>query len=149
MVGLVGGLGLSWQATFGVILTLYFYSHYFFASGEPNLCLPLAHYVCMPWRLMHGCYGCRPAAKSAHICAVCFGCSRTQQRVCVCVFFPAGAAHIGAMYTAFLSVAMACGTPGLMAALALGAPRCWACAALLGLATTTGMHLLGWSVRTR
>jgi len=32
----------------------------------------------------------------------------------------AGAAHIGAMYTAFLSVAMACGTPGLMAALALG-----------------------------
>ena len=35
----------------------------------------------------------------------------------------AGAAHIGAMYTAFLSVAMACGTPGLMAALALGALR--------------------------
>lgn len=34
--------------------------------------------------------------------------------------FAAGAAHIGAMYTAFLSVAMACGTPGLMAALALG-----------------------------
>ncbi|KAL4446332.1 hypothetical protein ABPG77_003139 [Micractinium sp. CCAP 211/92] len=63
VVGIVGGLGLSWQATFGIILTLYFYSHYFFASG---------------------------------------------------------AAHIGAMYTAFLSVAMACGTPGLMAALALG-----------------------------
>ena len=36
VVGLVGGLGLSWQATFGVILTLYFYSHYFFASGEPS-----------------------------------------------------------------------------------------------------------------
>lgn len=36
VVGLVGGLGLSWQATFGVILTLYFYSHYFFASGECN-----------------------------------------------------------------------------------------------------------------
>lgn len=35
-----------------------------------------------------------------------------------------GAAHIGAMYTAFLSVAMACGTPGLMAALALGASLC-------------------------
>ena len=34
---------------------------------------------------------------------------------------PAGAAHIGAMYTAFLSVAIACGTPGLLAALALGA----------------------------
>ena len=32
----------------------------------------------------------------------------------------AGAAHIGAMYTAFLSVALACGVPGLMAALALG-----------------------------
>lgn len=30
----MGGLGLSWQATFGIILTLYFYSHYFFASGE-------------------------------------------------------------------------------------------------------------------
>lgn len=63
VVGLVGGLGLSWQATFGLILTLYFYSHYFFASG---------------------------------------------------------AAHIGAMYTAFLSVSIACGTPGLLAALALG-----------------------------
>lgn len=36
VVGLVGGLGLSWQATFGVILTLYFYSHYFFASGEQS-----------------------------------------------------------------------------------------------------------------
>ena len=34
VVGLVGGLGMSWQATFGVILALYFYSHYFFASGE-------------------------------------------------------------------------------------------------------------------
>lgn len=33
VVGMVGGLGLSWQATFGIILTLYFYSHYFFASG--------------------------------------------------------------------------------------------------------------------
>jgi len=63
VVGLVGGLGLSWQAAFGLITTLYFYSHYFFASG---------------------------------------------------------AAHIGAMYTAFLSVAIACGTPGLLAALALG-----------------------------
>ncbi|KAI8106179.1 hypothetical protein M9435_000726 [Picochlorum sp. BPE23] len=63
VVGVVGGLGLSWQAAFGLITTLYFYSHYFFASG---------------------------------------------------------AAHIGAMYTAFLSVAIACGTPGLLAALALG-----------------------------
>ncbi len=69
MVGLVSGLGLSWQAAFGVILTLYFYSHYFFASG---------------------------------------------------------AAHIGAMYTAFISVAMACGTPGLLAALALGESVVWA-----------------------
>ena len=34
VVGLVGGMGMSWQATFGVILSLYFYSHYFFASGE-------------------------------------------------------------------------------------------------------------------
>lgn len=63
VVNVVGGLGLSWQATFGIISALYFYSHYFFASG---------------------------------------------------------AAHIGAMYTAFLSVAIACGTPGLLAALALG-----------------------------
>ncbi|GAB4823509.1 hypothetical protein N2152v2_010555 [Parachlorella kessleri] len=63
VVGLVSGLGLGWQPAFGLILTLYFYSHYFFASG---------------------------------------------------------AAHIGAMYTAFISVAVACGTPGLLAALALG-----------------------------
>ena len=62
VVGVVGGLGLSWQAAFGVILALYFYSHYFFASG---------------------------------------------------------AAHIGAMYTAFVSVAIACGVPGMLAALAL------------------------------
>jgi hypothetical protein len=34
VVGLVSGLGMSWQATFGAILALYFYSHYFFASGE-------------------------------------------------------------------------------------------------------------------
>ena len=53
VVGVVGGLGLSWQGAFGLITMLYFYSHYFFASG---------------------------------------------------------AAHIGAMYTAFLSVAIACGT---------------------------------------
>ncbi len=59
----MSGLGLGWQPAFGLILTLYFYSHYFFASG---------------------------------------------------------AAHIGAMYTAFISVAVACGTPGLLAALALG-----------------------------
>lgn len=63
VVGVVGGLGLTWQAAFGLIVALYFYSHYFFASG---------------------------------------------------------AAHIGAMYTAFISVAIACGTPGLLAALALG-----------------------------
>ena len=55
--------GLSWQSSFGIIVLLYFYSHYLFASG---------------------------------------------------------AAHIGAMYTAFLSVAIACGTPGLLAAVALG-----------------------------
>jgi anion transporter len=63
VVSVVGGMGLSWQAAFALITTIYFYSHYLFASG---------------------------------------------------------AAHIGAMYTAFLSVAIACGTPGLLAALALG-----------------------------
>ncbi len=31
-----------------------------------------------------------------------------------------GAAHIGAMYTAFLAVATACGTPAMLAAVALG-----------------------------
>eukprot|EP00887_Chlorella_sp_A99_P002525 scaffold6.g2525.t1 len=62
VVGLISGLGLSWQASFGLIVTLYFYSHYFFASG---------------------------------------------------------AAHIGAMYTAFLSVAVAAGTPAMLAALYL------------------------------
>ena len=63
VVGFVSGFGLSWQAAFGLITLLYFYSHYLFASG---------------------------------------------------------AAHIGAMYTAFLSVATACGTPGMLAAVALG-----------------------------
>lgn len=63
VVDIVSGLGLTWQPAFGVILVLYFYSHYFFASG---------------------------------------------------------AAHIGAMYTAFLAVARACGTPAMLAALALG-----------------------------
>lgn len=63
VVNIVSSYGLSWQASFGVIVLLYFYSHYLFASG---------------------------------------------------------AAHIGAMYTAFLSVAIACGTPGLLAAVALG-----------------------------
>ncbi|THU71635.1 hypothetical protein C4D60_Mb04t03530 [Musa balbisiana] len=58
----VGGLGLSWQLSFGILVLLYFYSHYFFASG---------------------------------------------------------AAHIGAMFTAFLSVASALGTPPLFAAMVL------------------------------
>lgn len=34
--------------------------------------------------------------------------------------FASGAAHIGAMYTAFLSVAVACGAPPVPAAIALG-----------------------------
>jgi hypothetical protein len=65
VVGLVGGLGLSWQGAFGLITTLYFYSHYFFASG---------------------------------------------------------AAHIGAMYTAFLSVAIACGTLNRLVSPTTGTP---------------------------
>ncbi|XP_006664065.2 dicarboxylate transporter 1, chloroplastic [Oryza brachyantha] len=62
VVKFVGGLGLSWQLSFGVLVLLYFYSHYFFASG---------------------------------------------------------AAHIGAMFTAFLSVSSALGTPSLFAAMVL------------------------------
>lgn len=62
VVGIVGGLGLPWTGSFAIIATLYFYSHYMFASG---------------------------------------------------------AAHIGAMYTAFLSVAIACGAPSTAAALFL------------------------------
>ncbi|XP_078442014.1 dicarboxylate transporter 1 [Wolffia australiana] len=62
VVQFVGGLGLSWQLSFGILVMLYFYSHYFFASG---------------------------------------------------------AAHIGAMFTAFLSVASALGTPPLFAAMVL------------------------------
>jgi di/tricarboxylate transporter len=58
----VGGLGLSWQLSFGILVLLYFYSHYFFASG---------------------------------------------------------AAHIGAMFTAFLSVATALGTPPFFGAMVL------------------------------
>ncbi|XP_078172064.1 dicarboxylate transporter 1 [Carex rostrata] len=62
VVKFVGGLGLSWQFSFGILVLLYFYSHYFFASG---------------------------------------------------------AAHIGAMFTAFLSVASALGTPPYLAAVVL------------------------------
>ncbi|KAF7801282.1 dicarboxylate transporter 1, chloroplastic-like [Senna tora] len=62
VVKFVGGLGLSWQLSFGILVLLYFYSHYFFASG---------------------------------------------------------AAHIGAMFTAFISVASALGTPPYFAALVL------------------------------
>ncbi|KAL3647565.1 dityrosine synthesis enzyme [Castilleja foliolosa] len=62
VVQFVGGLGLSWQLSFGILVLLYFYSHYFFASG---------------------------------------------------------AAHIGAMFTAFLSVASALGTPPYLAACVL------------------------------
>ncbi|KAG4973972.1 hypothetical protein AAZX31_11G130500 [Glycine max] len=62
VVKFVGGLGLSWQLSFGILVLLYFYSHYFFASG---------------------------------------------------------AAHIGAMFTAFLSVATALGTPPFFGAIVL------------------------------
>ncbi|XP_047307731.1 dicarboxylate transporter 1, chloroplastic-like [Impatiens glandulifera] len=62
IVKFVGGLGLSWQLSFGILVLLYFYTHYFFASG---------------------------------------------------------AAHIGAMFTAFLSVASALGTPPYFGALVL------------------------------
>lgn len=30
----VSSLGLAWQPAFGLITLLYFYSHYFFASGQ-------------------------------------------------------------------------------------------------------------------
>ena len=63
VVKLGSSQGLAWQPAFGITALMYFYSHYFFASG---------------------------------------------------------AAHIGAMYTAFLSVAIASGTPPMFAALALG-----------------------------
>jgi hypothetical protein len=33
VVRVVGSLGLEWQAAFGIVVALYFYSHYFFASG--------------------------------------------------------------------------------------------------------------------
>ena len=56
-------MGLAWQPAFLVVVLLYFYSHYLFASG---------------------------------------------------------AAHIGAMYTAFLSVLIACGAPPLVSAIILG-----------------------------
>ncbi|XP_022856043.1 dicarboxylate transporter 1, chloroplastic-like [Olea europaea var. sylvestris] len=62
VVKFVGGLGLPWQSSFGILILLYFYSHYFFASG---------------------------------------------------------AAHIGAMFTAFLSVASALSTPPYLAAMVL------------------------------
>ncbi|CAL6411790.1 unnamed protein product [Bathycoccus prasinos] len=63
VVKVVSGMGLAWQPAFLVVVLLYFYSHYLFASG---------------------------------------------------------AAHIGAMYTAFLSVLIACGAPPLVSAIILG-----------------------------
>ena len=63
VVKVVSAAGLAWQPAFLVVVLLYFYSHYMFASG---------------------------------------------------------AAHIGAMYTAFLSVLVACGAPPLASALVLG-----------------------------
>lgn len=78
VVSAISGLGLaSWHPAFALIAGLYFYSHYFFASG---------------------------------------------------------AAHIGAMYTAFLAVAQACGTPGVLAALFLGQTS-----NLMGCLTTYGI----------
>jgi len=63
VVTVVSGLGLAWQPAFLIVVLLYFYSHYLFASG---------------------------------------------------------AAHIGAMYTAFLTVLVACGAPAVPSALVLG-----------------------------
>ena len=63
VVKIVTGMGLAWQPAFLIVVLLYFYSHYLFASG---------------------------------------------------------AAHIGAMYTAFLSVLIACGAPPLVSAIILG-----------------------------
>ncbi|GJP30981.1 hypothetical protein CLOM_g7540 [Closterium sp. NIES-68] len=62
VVNVVSSMGLAWQPAFGLLVILYFYSHYFFASG---------------------------------------------------------AAHIGAMFVAFISVASALGTPPLLAAMVL------------------------------
>jgi hypothetical protein len=80
----VSSYGLSWQKSFGIIVVLYFYSHYLFASG---------------------------------------------------------AAHIGAMYTAFLSVAVACGTPGMLAAIALGQVKYWTPCEILGFSSRMFMTL--------
>jgi hypothetical protein len=33
VVKVVSSMGLQWQAAFGIVVGLYFYSHYFFASG--------------------------------------------------------------------------------------------------------------------
>jgi anion transporter len=63
VVTFVNGLGLAWQPAGLIVVLIYFYSHYFFASG---------------------------------------------------------AAHIGAMYTAFLSVLVACGAPAVPSAILLG-----------------------------
>ena len=62
VVKAVGSLGLAWQPAFLIVVLIYFYSHYLFASG---------------------------------------------------------AAHIGAMYPAFLSVCIACGAPAMVSALVL------------------------------
>ncbi|GFH26061.1 uncharacterized protein HaLaN_24143, partial [Haematococcus lacustris] len=50
----------------------------------------------------------------------------------------AGAAHIGAMYTAFLAVAIKCGTPPMLAAVALGQ-----LSNLMGCLTTTEVSCVG------
>jgi len=63
VVKVVGGLGLAWQPASVIVVLIYFYSHYLFASG---------------------------------------------------------AAHIGAMYTAFLTVLVSCGAPPIPSAILLG-----------------------------
>ncbi len=125
---MVSGLGLGWQPAFGIVVLLYFYSHYFFASGERQgevrggprsalLLLLLRQHSPPPPRPR--CSRPRHPSPAARLPAMHLT-APTPPPHHHPTPPPAGAAHIGAMYTAFLAVATACGTPAMLAAVALG-----------------------------
>ncbi len=69
VVNLVGGLGLSWQSSFAVVVLLYFYSHYLFATWSSTR---WSHVHCFPvcshsmWYTWHACCHCLGPTVKCH-----------------------------------------------------------------------------------
>ncbi|CAI5474078.1 unnamed protein product [Closterium sp. Yama58-4] len=108
VVNLVSSMGLAWQPAFGLVI-LYFYSHYFFASVT-IISLPCSFPSLPPTHQLVSSMGLawQPAFG---LLVILYFYSH--------YFFASGAAHIGAMFVAFISVASALGTPPLLAAMVL------------------------------